>query len=55
MKFKAEFKFDSSLVGIKHYFADSRIHAIQKFQHDVNADKLPHDCTLLSMKKVRNV
>ena len=55
MKFKAEFKFDNSLVGIKHYTAENRTAAIHNFHHDINIDKLPHDCLLLSMKEVRNV
>lgn len=55
MKFKAEFKFDNSQVGIKHYIAENHITAIRKFYHDINTDKLPYDCLLLSMKEVRNV
>jgi len=53
MKFKAEFKFDDSLVGVKYYYAVKHIHAIQKFYNDIDTDRLPYDCVLLSMKEVR--
>lgn len=52
MKFKAEFKFDNSLVGVKKYVANSKLMALCQFYRDVRQEKLPSDCTLLSIEQV---
>jgi len=52
MKFKAEFKFDNSLVGIKHYTASSKLYALCKFYRDIRTQKLPSTCELLTIDQV---
>lgn len=52
MTFKAEFKFDNSLVGVKKYVAKSKLLALCKFYQDISKEKLPSDCTLLSLEQI---
>lgn len=52
MKFKVEFKFDDSLVGIKHYTASSKLCALRKFYRDIRIQKLPSTCELLTIDQV---
>jgi len=52
MKFKAEFKFDNSYVGIKHYSASSKLCALCKFYRDIRTHKIPSTCELLTLEQL---